>query len=83
MPNSGFMGLGYEAISSFLQNRRHKALQKAVKAMETITDIQYNKPIHLEDTTVMFGVYNTETLEKLINMVHHVNVGFSSCFFYE
>ena len=26
--------------------------------------------MHLEDTLVMFGVYNVETLEKLIKTVH-------------
>ena len=32
---SGFIGLAYECISSFLHNRRHKVLHKAVRAMET------------------------------------------------
>ena len=41
--------------------------------METKTDIQCNKPIHLEDTMVMYGVYNPETLEKLINTVDHMH----------
>ena len=31
----GFIGLAYEGISSFLHNRRHKALQKAVTAMDS------------------------------------------------
>ena len=30
---SGFLGLAFEGISSFLHHKRHKALQKAVKAM--------------------------------------------------
>ena len=30
---SGFVGLAFEGISSFLHNRRHKVLHKAVKAM--------------------------------------------------
>ena len=30
---TGFIGLAYEGISSFLHNRKHKALHKAVKAM--------------------------------------------------
>ena len=37
---SGFIGLAYEDISSFLHNRKHKDLHKAVKAMETKVDIQ-------------------------------------------
>ena len=31
---SGFIGLAYEGISSFLHNRRHKALHKAAKAIQ-------------------------------------------------
>ena len=41
--------------------------------MKTKTDIQHNKLIHLEDTMDMYGVYNAETLEKLINTVHHMH----------
>ena len=41
--------------------------------METKTDIQHNTHIHLEDTIVMYGVYNAETFEKLINTVHHMH----------
>ena len=67
---SGFIGLAYEGISSFLHHRRHKALHKAVKAMETKANIQCNKLMHLEDTMVMYGVYNVETLEKLVKTVH-------------
>ena len=43
---SGFIGLAYESISSFLHNGRHKALCMAVKAMETKVDIQHNRLIH-------------------------------------
>ena len=61
---SGFVGLAYGGISSFLHNRRHKALHNAVCAMTSKVDIQRNRLIHLENTLVMYGVYNTETLEK-------------------
>ena len=67
---SGFDGLAFEGISSFLHNRRHKALCKAVSAMSIKTDIQRNKLMHLENTLVMYGVYNTEMLERLIKTVH-------------
>ena len=63
---SGFVGLAFEGILSFLHNRRHKALHKAVSTMSTKTDIQRNKLIHLENTLVMYGVYNAEMLERLI-----------------
>ena len=32
---SGFVGLAFEGISSFLHNRRHKALHKAIHAMSS------------------------------------------------
>ena len=34
------------------------------------TDIQRNKLMHLENTLVMYGIYNAETLEKLVKTVH-------------
>ena len=39
---SVFTELAYEGISSFLHNRRHKALHKAVKGMEVKASIQCN-----------------------------------------
>ena len=41
--------------------------------METKTNIQKNKLMHLEESMVMYGVYNTETIEKLIKTVHHMH----------
>ena len=61
---SSFIGLAYEGISSFLQNKRNKALHKAINAMDNKADIQCNKLMHLENSMLMYGVYNAETLEK-------------------
>ena len=63
------IGLAFDGISSFLHNRRHKALHKAIKAMSVTTDIQINKFMHLENTKVMYGIYNVETLENLVKTV--------------
>ena len=67
---TGFIGLAYEGISSFLHHKRQKALQKAVHAIENRVDIQRNKIFYLEDSMVMYGVYNSDTLEDLIDTVH-------------
>ena len=67
---SGFIGLAYKGISSFLHDRRHIALHNAVKAMDKLLLIQHNKFMHLEDSMVMHGIYNNETLEKLIDNVY-------------
>ena len=66
----GFIDLAFEGISSFLHNRRHKALHKAGKAMLVTTDMQRNKLMHLENTMVMYRIYNAETLENLVKTVH-------------
>ena len=71
---SGFVGLAFEGISSFLHNRGHKALHKAVHTMNSNVDIQRNKLIHLENTLVMYGVYNVDTLEKTYKIVMHYTV---------
>ena len=42
--------------------------------MDSKTIIQQNKLIQLENPMLMYGVYNAETLEKLINTVHHIHV---------
>ena len=55
----------------FLHHKRHKALHKVVvKAMTISTDVQRNKLMHLENTLVMYRIYNANTLENLVKMVH-------------
>ena len=41
--------------------------------MNSKTSIQCNRLIQLENAMLMYGIYNTETLEKLVNTVHHVH----------
>ena len=38
--------------------------------MSVSTDMHRNKLMHLENTLIMYGIYNAETLEKLIKTVH-------------
>ena len=37
------------------------------------TAIQHNKLIQLETSMLMYGIYNAETLEKLIDTVHNIH----------
>ena len=67
---SGFLGLAFEGILSFLHHKKHKALQKAVKAMSISTEAQRNKLMHLENSLIMYRVYNVDTLEKLVKTAH-------------
>ena len=61
---SGFIGLAYEGISSFLQQKHENALQKAVHAMSNQTNIQHNKLMKLDNTMLMYGIYNAENFGK-------------------
>ena len=70
---SGFIGLAFEGISSYLQHKQQKALQQAMHTMNKRINIEQNRVFHLEDSMIMYGVYNVDTLEKLIQMVHKMN----------
>ena len=70
---SSFIGLAYDGISSFLHYKQNKALHRAVRAMDSKITIQCNKLMQLEKSMLMYGVYNKETLEKLINTVHNIH----------
>ena len=70
---TGFIGLACGGISSFLHYKRQKALHKAIHAMDNKVDVQCNKIFHLEDSMVMYGIYNSDTLEALIDTVHRLH----------
>ena len=69
---SKFIGLAFEGISSFLHHKRHKALQKVVNDMNSKSEIDHNRVYHLEDTMIMYGKYNSDTLMELVKMVHQL-----------
>ena len=63
----------YGGISSYLHKKRQKTLHKALLALEKKVKVQPIKIIHLEDLMVMYSIYNWETLEKLISIVHKMH----------
>ena len=67
------IGLAYERISSFFHHKRLKSPHKAVKVIEKRTDMQHNRVYHLEDTMVMYGTYNSDTLTDLIETVYNMH----------
>ena len=46
--------------------------------MDDQVNIQHNQSMKLDDTMLMYGMYNAEMLEKLINTVHEVHNATSS-----
>ena len=76
------LGLAYEGNSSFLQKKCNNALQKAMTAMNDEAEFQCNKLLKLDNTMLMYRIYNAEMLEKLINTVkelHNVNLLMKNC----
>ena len=69
---SKVIGLAFEGISSFLHHKRHKDLQKAVNVINSKSDIDHNRVYHLEDTMIMYGKYNSDTLMELVKTVHQM-----------
>ena len=66
------IGLAFESIASFLHHKRHKALQKAVSIINSKSEIDHNRVYHLEDTMIMYGKYNSDTLMELVKTVHQM-----------
>ena len=69
----GFIGLAYEGISSFLQRKHEDALQKAMVAMYNEAAFQHNKLLKLDNTMLMYRIYNADTLGKLIHTVQEIH----------
>ena len=41
--------------------------------MNNEVNFQYNKLLKLDNTMLMYGIYNAETIEKLINTVQEIH----------
>ena len=41
--------------------------------MSNQASIQHNKLMKLDNTMLMYGIYNAKTLEKLMNTVHEIH----------
>ena len=67
---TGFIGLVYKGVSSYLHNKTQTALKKAYFVMENQVNLERNKTFHLEDPMVMYGIYSLDIFEKLINTGH-------------
>ena len=42
--------------------------------MEKQVNLERDKIFHLEDSMIMYGIYNGEMIEKLINMMHNIPI---------
>ena len=68
-----FHRVAYEGISIFLHHRRNKVLHQAVNAIDNKANIWHNKLIELENSMLLYGIYNAKTLERLITTINNLH----------
>ena len=54
------------------QQKLYTTQQKVVNVLNSKSNIDSNGVYHLEDTMIMYGKYNSDTLMELVNMVHQM-----------
>ena len=57
----------------FFRKKCNDVLQKAMIAMNSEAEFQCNKLLKLHNAILMYGIYNAETLDKLINTVQELH----------
>ena len=57
----------------FFRKKCNNAFKKPMIAMNDEAEFQCNKLLKLDNTMLMYGIYNAETLEKLINTVQELH----------
>ena len=62
----------FDGILSFLYHKKHKDLQKAVNVINSKSEIDHNRLYHLEDTMIMYGKYNSDTVMELVKTVYQM-----------
>ena len=60
-------------LAFYIHYKRQKTLHKTVQVMENKVDSQCNRVFHLKDSMTMYGIYNSDTLETLIDTVHRLH----------
>ena len=67
------LNFNFEDNSPFQEGIMSKTFQRTDNVMVSKANIQHNKIMQLGNSMLMYGVYNVETLEKLITTVHNIH----------
>ena len=76
---SGFIGLSYEFISSYLDLKRQQTLKNAFSVMKRNLNLAKNRIFHLGEYVIIYGIYNAESIEKIVKAITklHSKITFS------
>ena len=69
---AGLATIAVESIGSFLQRKRNAALAKGIKAIKSDQKLAWNTVKQIEDDFLLYGKYNLDSLEKIVNTINHL-----------
>ena len=69
---AGLATIAVESIGSFLQRKRNAALAKGIKAIKADQKLAWNSVKQIEDNFLLYGKYNLDSLEKIVNTINHL-----------
>ena len=65
--------IAVEALGSYLQNKRNKAIAKALEAIQSGRFLERNHLYNLEKDFVMYGEYEVQSTDGLIKLLSNLN----------
>ena len=69
---AGLATIAVESIGSFLQRKRNAALAKGIQAIKSDQKLAWNTVKQIEDDFLLYGKYNLDSLEKIVNTINHL-----------
>ena len=64
---AGLVTLAVESLSGYLQNKRHKAMAKVMKALQQNQRLTFNQLHRYKDDLLLYGTYNLKSTESMLD----------------
>ena len=64
---AGLVTLAVESLSGYLQNKRHKAMAKAMDALQQNQKLTFNQLHRYKDDLLLYGTYNLKSTESVLD----------------
>ena len=65
--------LAVESVSSWIKGKQQKRVDEAVSAMRAESQVNRNKPKQYANDFLMYGKYNIDTLQNVIDTVNRMH----------
>ena len=64
---AGLVTLAVESLSGYLQNKRHKAMAKAMDALQQNQKLTFNQLHRYKDDLLLYGTYNLKSTDSVLD----------------